>query len=438
MASVGIIGAGAAGLSAAWELVQQGHTPVIFESEDRVGGLAAGFKDEAWDWTLEKFYHHWFQSDEHLLTLLDELGVRQKAIFVRPKSTFWLKDGIYQMDDPISALRLPVMSWYAKLRYGPAGFYYLRLNKNWQKLEAFTADEWIRQKMGEEYYNILWRPSLIGKFGPHYQEVNMAWLWARMHSRTPKLGTYEGGFQAFLEDFADALRAKGTEIRLNAPVTCIERDEDGHIRVETNDSKEPFAAVISTTSPRLLGKMAPQIEGEYARKVESLRSMGAVVVILALTQQFMKDGTYWLSLPAETPDKSRSEFPFLALVEHTNYMDKAHFNDDHLVYLGDYVAADHEYFSMTEDELAERFIAAMTKVNPDFSPDWIRRRWVFRAPYAQPLPTVNHSQNIPDIRTPVPGLYWASMSQVYPWDRGTNYAVEIGRRSARLVVEDLS
>jgi protoporphyrinogen oxidase len=436
MASIAIIGAGAAGLAAAWELA--GHDVTIFEAEDRVGGLAAGFKDDAWDWTLEKFYHHWFQSDEHLLGLLDELGVREKAIFVRPKSTFWLKGGIYQMDSPLSALKLPVMSWFSKLRYGPAGFYYLRLNKNWQKLEAFTADDWIRQKMGEEYYNILWRPSLIGKFGPHYQDVNMAWLWARMHSRTPKLGTYEGGFQAFLEDFAAALKARGTQIRLQTPVTCIETRADGRVRVETGDTDQTFDAVLSTSSPKLLGKMVPQIEGDYAKKLASLRSMGAVVVILALKQQFMTDGTYWLSLPAETPDKSQSDFPFLALVEHTNYMDKAHFNGDHLVYLGDYVAPDHEYFSMSEDELAQRFIAAMTRVNPNFSPDWIRRRWVFRAPYAQPLPTVNHSQNIPDIRTPIPGIYWASMSQVYPWDRGTNYAVEIGRRAARLMVEDLS
>jgi protoporphyrinogen oxidase len=283
----------------------------------------------------------------------------------------------------------------------------------------------------------LWRPSLIGKFGARYKDVNMAWLWARMHSRTPKLGTYEGGFQAFLEDLAAALKEKGAQIRLNTPVTCIEGREDGGVRVEAGSTQEDFDAVISTTSPRLLGKMVPQIEGDYAQKLAALTSMGAVVVILALKKQFMKDGTYWLSLPAETPDKSRSEFPFLALVEHTNYMDKTHFNGEHLLYLGDYVAPDHEYFSMSEDDLAERFIAALTKVNPDFSPDWIRRRWVFRAPYAQPLPTVNHSRNIPDIRTPIPGIYWASMSQVYPWDRGTNYAVEIGRRAARLMVEDL-
>ncbi|MFP4321942.1 MAG: NAD(P)/FAD-dependent oxidoreductase [Anaerolineales bacterium] len=436
MAHIGIIGAGAAGLAAAWEVTQQGHQATVFEAGDRLGGLAAGFKDDAWDWSLEKFYHHWFQSDEHLLALTDELGTRDKVIFLRPKSTFWLKGGIYQMDDPLSALLVPVFSWYAKLRYGPAGFYYLRLRKNWQALEQYTAAEWIREKMGEEYYELMWKPSLIGKFGHAYEDVNMAWLWARMHSRTPKLGTYIGGFQAFMEDLGAALRARGVDICLKTPVVRVEQADEGGMTLTTPESTHHFDAVISTTSPRLLLKLAPSITGDYAEKVSALRSMGAVVVILALKQQLLTDGTYWLTLPASTPDKSASHFPFLALVEHTNYLKPEYFGGDHLVYLGDYVAPDHEYFQLSEDELAERFIEPLTTFNPDFSRDWIRKRWVFRAPYAQPLPTVNHSQNIPDLRTPVDGLYWASMSQVYPWDRGTNYAVEIGRRVARLVLDE--
>ncbi|NDJ86741.1 MAG: oxidoreductase, partial [Chloroflexi bacterium] len=113
------------------------------------------------------------------------------------------------------------------------------------------------------------------------------------------------------------------------------------------------------------------------------------------------------------------------------------YGGDHLVYCGDYVAPDHEYFQLSEDELAERFVKALPNFQPEFDRNWIRRRWVFRAPYAQPLPPPNHSQRIPDIRTPLDGLYWASMSQVYPWDRGTNYAIEIGRRAANIIREDI-
>jgi protoporphyrinogen oxidase len=148
----------------------------------------------------------------------------------------------------------------------------------------------------------------------------------------------------------------------------------------------------------------------------------------------MTDGTYWLNLPARSPDKSENPFPFLALVEHTNYVSPEHFGGEHLVYCGDYLPPDHEYFRLSEEELAARFLSALKKVNPDFDPSWVRRRWVFRAPYAQPVPLVNQSKRLPGLQTPMPGLYLASMSQVYPWDRGTNYAVEIGRRAARLMM----
>lgn len=436
MAHIAIIGAGAAGLSAAWELSLQGHTATLFESEGQVGGLAAGFQDESWEWTLEKFYHHWFQSDADLLQLADELGVRHKILFPRPKTSLWAKGNFIQIDGAVSALTTPFLTWPEKIRFGLV-MLYLRLGKNWRWMEKYTADEWLRRYFGDALYEKMWRPLLIGKFGEFYQEANMAWMWARLHSRTTRLGTYEGGFQRFLQDLAEALTRKGVKFHFNTPVQCIEKQADGKIKVEAANESQVFDAVISTTSPRLLLKLVPTLQGSYAQKVSQLRSMGAVVVILALKQQVMTNGTYWLSLPAETPDKTQNEFPILAIVEHTNYMDKAHFGNDHLVYLGDYVLPDHRYFHMNDDGLMQLFTASLQKVNPQFSSDWIRRWWVFRAPYAQPLPTVNHSQNIPDLRTPIQGIYWASMSQVYPWDRGTNYAVEIGRRVARLAVEDL-
>ena len=68
----------------------------------------------------------------------------------------------------------------------------------------------------------------------------------------------------------------------------------------------------------------------------------------------------------------------------------------------------------------------------------MRAAWVKQTTYAQPVPLLNHSKNIPAIRTPMAGLYFASMSQVYPWDRGTNFAVQIGRQAARAILKDAS
>src|SRR5690606_6617783 len=249
--------------------------------------------------------------------------------------------------------------------------------------------------VGDAEYEAIWRPLLIGKFSENYAQVNMAWMWARLYKRTAQLGTYVGGFQAALEDIAAAVRGAGVAIHLNTRVGSIKRrpDQAGQSEGETGRQTEGetgglsplcqvdaganggrFDRVLVTAGPGLLLKLVPGLPDPYAAQVRDLRSIGAIALILALRRQLMTDGTYWLNLPAESPDRRENPFPFLALVEHTNYLPPEHFGGDRIVYLGDYVAPDHEYFTMSEDEIADLFLPALTKVNPNFSPDWVRKR----------------------------------------------------------------
>jgi protoporphyrinogen oxidase len=154
-----------------------------------------------------------------------------------------------------------------------------------------------------------------------------------------------------------------------------------------------------------------------------------VVLILSMRHQLSREGYYWYNLPKS------AGYPFLALVEHTNFLKPEYFGGDHILYCGDYLDPDHENFKMSKEELLERFIPGIARFNPDFKPDWIKNSWLFKTAYAQPIPLLNHSRNIPPIQTPIKGLYFASMSQVYPWDRGTNFAVEINRRAASMILE---
>jgi protoporphyrinogen oxidase len=270
---------------------------------------------------------------------------------------------------------------------------------------------------------------LIGKFGERNLDVvNMAWLWARIKSRTTRLGTFVGGFQRFMDMLADKARSQGTEIRLSCAVTDIRRAPDGKLTIESAEGNAEFDAVISTSSPGLTAKLARDLPDEYSAKLRALRSMGAVVLIVTLKHQLTQ--YYWHNLPKD------AGFPFLAMVEHTNFIPKEHYGGDHIIYCGDYLEPDHEYFSLTKEELLERFLPSLSRFNPEFDRSWVKDSWLWRTAYAQPVPPVNHSRNIPDVRTPVRGLYVASMSQVYPWDRGTNYAVEIGRRTAKMIAAD--
>jgi protoporphyrinogen oxidase len=422
---IAIIGAGYGGMAAAWDLKKAGHDVTIFESADYVGGLASGFKEPHWEWSVEKFYHHWFQSDSEMLGLIRELGLEDKVIFPRPLTVMLYKKKWYPFDSIFKALLFPGLGFgLNKIRFGFVGLF-LRITNNWKALEKVTADQWMMKYAGKQVYEQMWKPLLIGKFGSFYKDVNMAWLWARMHARTTRLGTFEGGFQNFANLFAQKLRGIGVAMRLGVSIKSIKQNQaSGGLSVDG----ESFDKVLVTTSPNLIAKLCPDLPENYLKGLLELKSMGAVVMTLALKYSLSKEGYYWFNVPKE------EGYPFLALVEHTNFVSKEHFGGDHIVYAGDYLELGHEYFSMSDEQLLERFIPAFQKFNPEFSREWIKKIWVSKTNYAQPVPLVNHSKNIPAIQTPIEGLYFASMSQVYPWDRGTNFAVEIGRKAARLML----
>jgi len=426
---IAILGAGIGGMSAAYDLAKAGHEVTILEGSGAPGGLAGGFKEPGWQSSVERFYHHWFQTDSHILGLMDELGLRSKVFFPRPKTVMYYKEKFYPLDSPIAALKFPGYSFLDMVRFGLVSVY-LRYLAAWQPLEKFTAHEWMLRWYGQNLYRLQWEPMLQGKFGPYYQDVNMAWFWARLKARTTRLGTYHGGFQAFADEFAGILAGMGVKILYNTRVEGIRPTEHG-LTIQLERGEVAFDRVLCTTSPAQMARLAPDLPADYLGGLLNLKSMGAVVLILALKHQLSTEGYYWFNLP------KTAGFPFLALVEHTNFVPAEQFGGDHIVYCGDYLDPSHEYFSLSKEELVERFIPSLKRINPDFQPDWVRDSWLQKTNYAQPVPLLNHSRNIPPIRTPIPGLYFASMSQVYPWDRGTNYAVEIGQRAARLVMEEL-
>ncbi len=430
MKHIAIIGAGIGGMAAAYDLVRAGNSVTIYEASGQPGGLASGFKEPHWDWSVEHFYHHWFASDRHMLGLIDELGWREKVIFPRPYTVMYHQGKFYPFDSIPAAILYPGLGWgINKIRFGLVGLY-LKLSNNWKALEQVTVDTWMRKWAGDQVYEMMWQPLMNGKFGERYAtQVNMAWMWARLKARTTRLGTFQGGFQAFSDLFAARLEELGVKIHYSSRINRISPMPDGKLSLDTGQENELYDQVLATTSPALLSQLAPDLPDGYLQGLLSLNHMGAVVMVLALKQRLSPQGYYWYNIPKS------AGFPYLALVEHTNFLSPDYFGGDHIIYMGDYLEAGHEYFSLSQEELLQRFLPTLPRINPQFQANWVRKSWLFRTTYAQPVPLLNHSSNIPSIQTPIPGLYFASMSQVYPWDRGTNFAVEIGRSAAKMMLQ---
>jgi len=439
--NIGIIGAGITGLAAAYDLTKQEHTVTIYEARPQAGGLAAGFRDERWEWHLDHFYHHLFASDESVIELIRELGARDQLFFPWPTTSVYHQGRIYPLDSPVPALEfIPLSQLHRAIRvlqFAPSPLidrlrvglmsFYLTLTSNWRPLERVSADEWLRRAVGERAYDLWWKPLLTAKFGEeNYRDVNMAWMWARLHKRTARLGYFVGGFQSFVNLLLERVRAQGGEVRLETAVHSIRPTIDGRLRLETATGTTEHDQVVATCSPQEMVQLSPSLPADYAAKLSQLKSMGALVLVLALKRRLTK-GHYWINVP------SGEGLPFMGLVEHTNYVGREHYGGDHLVYCGDYLPPDHPYLDYSKEQLLQIYLPGLVKINPDFDPDWIRASWMFTERYAQPVPTLDHSRNIPALETPIPGLWLANMSQVYPWDRGSNYAVEMGRRVAQAI-----
>jgi protoporphyrinogen oxidase len=140
---------------------------------------------------------------------------------------------------------------------------------------------------------------------------------------------------------------------------------------------------------------------------------------------------YWLNI-------ADPAVPFTGVIEQTNFVPPAQYGGSHLVYLSRYLEVTDPIWSMEQDALFAHYLPALQRINPAFDPSWVREIRVFRERAAQPIVPLHYSSLLPEMRTPLPNIYLANTTQIYPEDRGTNYSVALGGDVAQLIGDDLA
>jgi protoporphyrinogen oxidase len=346
------------------------------------------------------------------------------------------RDGkIHPFKTPMDLLQFAPCSFFGRLRTGLVVLY-LKHQKNWRGFTRQTAHAWMTRACGHSAMENIWTPLLKGKFDRHFNKVSMAWFWARIHIRAnsrsgnsgEKLGCFRGGFNTVIALLENEIRRRGVKIQTGATVEKFFADERAAV---INGEKVPFDFCIFTGPSPALAKLLPASEAlnEYAMKLRSIEYLGAACLIFTSDQSL--GDFYWTNV-------NEARAPFLVFIQHTNLVDKKNYGGKNVYYIGAYLPPDGKMFSLPDDELAKLWFGYLPKLFPQFDAGRVEEKFIFRFRAAQHIVDTSYEGKIPDYKTPLPGIFLANFSQIFPEDRGTNFAVREGEKIARLVCREIA
>jgi len=431
--NIGIIGGGIAGLTAAYELAKRGHEVTVYERGAELGGQAATFSIART--RLERFYHHIFTSDRHIMDLIEELGLSHRLEWFQSKVGFFYDGKIYDFVTPGDLLRFKPLSLMSRLRAGLISLY-LQRQANGLKYEGITAALWLRRYAGPEVYRVIWQPLLRGKFGEMADEVSMTWFWGKMRLRfgsrrglvRESLGYLQGSFQVLIDELARRIGQMGGKIHTATEVQRIIVIDGRAVGLQGTRRGTDFSAyhdaIIATVPSFVFLGLVPDLPEDYANKLRQVRYQAAFVMVLQMKHPLSH--IYWLNISDPT-------IPFVAAIEQTNLIPPAVYDGKCLLYLSNYLSQDDPFLDYSIDKVLTAYLPALQRINHRFDPSWIEEAWLFRDDAGQPVVTCNYSGLIPPYETPIACLYLANTTQIYPEDRGMNYSVRLGQQIARLV-----
>lgn len=432
---IGIIGAGYSGLTIAKELIEKGQDVTIYEKQPYVGGMVDTI--EIFDTRLEKYYRHIFKSDKEAIQLIKDMGLEKELIWPATKMGYLTNKRPYLFGTPISLLKFKPLNFIQKLRFG-FNVIHIKLINDYKKLEKVTAEKWLKDRIGDKVYSQVWEPLLISKFGEKKDKISMAWLWGKIKLRststTPEgeqLGYIKGSYQKLTDNLYKFLIDKKVNIKLETSVNEVIKQNDKYI-IEYNSNgkkeKEEFDIIVSTIDYRSFEKLFNKyMNSEEKNKIEKVNYTSARTMMIVTNKSFSP--FYWLNI-------GDNDIPFGGIIEHTNFIDKSNYNNNHILYISNYMTEDNKLYNLSKEELLKEYMKSLTKINKEFTMKNIKDYYVFDEKYAQPIIECNYSEYIMDDKLQNEKIYLCTMPQIYPEDRGMNYAIKSGIGIANKILDE--
>lgn len=432
MARFGIVGGGMLGMTLAWRFAQSGHDVVIFESAERCGGLAAPWRlgEITWD----RHYHVILNSDQALLSLLDEIALTADLRWATTRTGFFVDGRMHSLSNVAEFLRFPPLSLIEKGRLAATILAASRITDG-EPLEHLTAVEWLTKYSGRNTVEKLWLPLLRAKLGTYAEQASAAFIWtiiARMYrarsssAKREQLGYVQGGYDRVLERFEAQLKQVGVDIRCSSRVQTVER-RGAAIAVTSDSGEERFDAIAVTLAAPLAARICPSLTAQERAACMGVQYQGIVCASL-LTDTPLT--------PFYITNITDQRLPFTAVIEMSALVDRASFGGRSLIYLPKYAPATDPLFAAPDQECESVFLSALERMHPHFSRRQVRAFRVSRAPFVMPVPTLDYSMRLPPVRTQTPGLYLANSAHIVNGTLNVNETVTLANAAANTVMRD--
>jgi len=277
---VAVIGGGIVGVSLGYFLSRAGHSVVLYEASDQIGGLAGTIR--LGDVEIDRFYHTILSSDTHMQELAAELGIADRLRFRATGSAFFHEGRLYPMTTLRDFMAFPLLRAIDRARLGLtilAAYFH----RDWHRLEEISVEEWLTRWGGRRAFHHLWRPMLRAKFDGRFEDLPATYIWARLiRTRSTRSGVSQremagylvGGHMTLIRAMAQAIEAAGGEIRLRSPVQEVVVSNRRVAGVRVDGITEPCEAAAITLHPPLVPRLLPGIEEPWVEDLRSWRYLG--------------------------------------------------------------------------------------------------------------------------------------------------------------------